>query len=111
VSEKLYRDKIAAIKKQQGSLETTLAKARTAATKHRSDAAKERAKITPRTSDSMARMHQRAAEAADKRVTAEDGKVATLDLPPGGGHRGYAAMVDGSGLMAACCCSHSTGDR
>jgi hypothetical protein len=78
VSEKLYRDKIAAIKKQQGSLETTLAKARTAATKHRSEAAKERAKITPRTSDSMARMHQRAAEAADKRATAEDGKVATL---------------------------------
>jgi CHAT domain len=74
VSEKLYRDKIAAIKKQQGSLETTLAKARTAATKHRSDAAKERAKITPRTSDSMARMHQRAAE---------DGKVATLSTKLG----------------------------
>jgi len=48
--------------KLQGSLETTLAKARTAATKHRSDAAKERARITPRTSDSMARMHQRAAD-------------------------------------------------
>jgi hypothetical protein len=35
----------------------------------------------------------------------------SLDLPPGGGHRGYAAMVDGSGLMMACCCSHSMGDR
>jgi hypothetical protein len=35
----------------------------------------------------------------------------TLDLPPGGGHRGYAAMVDGSGLMVACCCSHSIGGR
>jgi hypothetical protein len=34
-----------------------------------------------------------------------------LDFPPGGGHRGYAAMVDGSGLMAACCCSHSIGGR
>jgi len=31
--------------------------------------------------------------------------------PPGGGHRGYAAMGDGSGLMVACCCSHSMGDR
>jgi threonine/homoserine/homoserine lactone efflux protein len=35
----------------------------------------------------------------------------TVDFPPGGGHRGYAAVVDGSGLMVACCCSHSTGDR
>ena len=34
-----------------------------------------------------------------------------VDFPPGGGHRGYAAMVDGSGLMAACCCSHSIGGR
>jgi hypothetical protein len=34
-----------------------------------------------------------------------------LDLPPGGGHRGYAAMVDGSGLMAACCCSHWMGGK
>src|SRR5215217_4820396 len=34
-----------------------------------------------------------------------------LDLPPGGGHRGYAAVVDGSRLMVACCCSHSMGDR
>ena len=34
-----------------------------------------------------------------------------LDLPPGGGHRGYAAVVNGSGLMAACCCSHSMGGR
>jgi hypothetical protein len=33
-----------------------------------------------------------------------------VDLPPGGGHRGYAAMVDGSGLMARCC-SHSMGGR
>jgi FMN phosphatase YigB (HAD superfamily) len=32
------------------------------------------------------------------------------DFPPGGGHRGYAAMVDGSG-MVACCCSHSMGGR
>jgi transposase len=34
-----------------------------------------------------------------------------VDLPPGGGHRGYAAMVDGSGLMVACWCSHSMGGR
>ena len=34
-----------------------------------------------------------------------------LDLPPGGGHRGYAAVVDGSRSMVACCCSHSMGDR
>jgi hypothetical protein len=31
--------------------------------------------------------------------------------PPGGGHRGYAAMVNGNGLMVACSCSHSMGDR
>jgi hypothetical protein len=36
---------------------------------------------------------------------------ALVDLPPGGGHRGYAAVVDGSGLMVACCCSHSMGGR
>jgi hypothetical protein len=34
-----------------------------------------------------------------------------LDLPPGGGHRGYAAVVDSSGLMVACWCSHSMGGR
>ena len=38
-------------------------------------------------------------------------RVDALDLPPGGGHRGYAAVVDGSRLMVACCCSHSMGDR
>jgi hypothetical protein len=75
VSEKLYRDKIAATKKQQGAEETALGKARAAAAKHRSDAAKERAKITPRTSESMARSYKRAAEAAEKRAIAEDGKA------------------------------------
>jgi hypothetical protein len=35
----------------------------------------------------------------------------SVDLPPGGGHRGYAAVVDGSGLMVTCCCSHSMGGR
>jgi hypothetical protein len=34
-----------------------------------------------------------------------------LDSPSGGGHRGYAAMVDGSGSIVACCCSHSIGGR
>ncbi len=83
MSEKLYRDKIAAIKKKQGTEETALGKARAAATKHRSDAAKERAKITPRTSDSMALTYQRAAEAAEKRATAEDGKAAKLSTKLG----------------------------
>jgi hypothetical protein len=73
--EKLYRDKIVAIKKQQATEETALGKARTATAKHRSDAASQRAKITPRKSDSMARSYQRAAEAAEKRATTEDGKV------------------------------------
>jgi hypothetical protein len=36
---------------------------------------------------------------------------APVDLPPGGGHRGYAAVVDGSGLTVACSCSHSMGGR
>ena len=39
------------------------------------------------------------------------GIVVLLDLPPGGGHRGYAAVVDGSGLMVAWRCSHSMGGR
>ena len=37
--------------------------------------------------------------------------LAVVDFPPGDGHRGYAAMADGSGLMVGCCCSHSIGDR
>jgi hypothetical protein len=37
--------------------------------------------------------------------------LAALDLPPGGGHRGYAAVVDGSGLLVGWCCSHSMGGR
>jgi transposase len=39
------------------------------------------------------------------------GREFGVDLPPGGGHRGYAAVVDGSGLMVAWCCSHSMGGR
>jgi hypothetical protein len=35
----------------------------------------------------------------------------TMDLPPGGGYRVYAAAVGGNGLMKACWCSHSMGDR
>ncbi len=75
MSEKQYRDKIASIKKQQATEETALAKARAAAGKHRSDAARELAKITPRTSASMARSYQRNAESAEKRALAEDGKI------------------------------------
>jgi hypothetical protein len=43
--------------------------------------------------------------AADRQALVE------VDFPPGGGHRGYAAMVDGSGPMVACWCSHSIGGR
>lgn len=55
MSEKQYRDKIVAIKKQQATDETNRGKARAAAGKHRADAAKELQKITPRTSATMAR--------------------------------------------------------
>jgi hypothetical protein len=72
VSEKFYRDKVASIKKAQGTAETALAKAHTAAAKYRSEAAKQRAKITPRTSNSMARSYQRAAEAAEGKAATED---------------------------------------
>jgi Protein of unknown function (DUF998) len=37
--------------------------------------------------------------------------IVAVEFPPGGGHRGYAAVVDGSGLMVACRCSHSIGAR
>jgi hypothetical protein len=37
--------------------------------------------------------------------------IVCVDFPPGGGHRGYAAVVDGSGLMVVCWCSHSMGGR
>lgn len=75
MSEKQYRDKIAAIKKQQATEEALLAKARAAASKHRASAEKERGKVTPRTSDSMARSYQRNAENADKKAIAEDRKA------------------------------------
>jgi hypothetical protein len=52
---------------------------------------------------------QRAAKRARVVLLAAEG--VPMDLPPGGGHRGYAAVVDGSRLMVACCCSHSMGDR
>ncbi|MET7879815.1 CHAT domain-containing protein [Micromonospora profundi] len=75
MSEKQYRDKIASIKKQQAAGEAGLAKVRSAAAKHRSDAAKELAKITPKTSASMARSYQRNAESAEKKALAEDVKI------------------------------------
>jgi hypothetical protein len=40
-----------------------------------------------------------------------DERASLLDFPPGGGHRDYAAVVEGSGLMVACWCSHSMGGR
>jgi hypothetical protein len=48
---------------------------------------------------------------AQLRFTYHDGYWTSLDLPPRGGHRGYAAMVDGSRLMVACWCSHSIGGK
>ena len=40
-----------------------------------------------------------------------NGRAAVVEFPRGSGHRGYAAMVDGSGLTVACWCSHSMGGR
>ncbi|WP_299449077.1 CHAT domain-containing protein [uncultured Serinicoccus sp.] len=80
MSEKQYRDKIVAIRKQQASDETNRGKARAAAGKHRADAAKELQKITPRTSASMARTYQRNAENLEKRAQAEDKKVSALSV-------------------------------
>ncbi len=74
MSEKQYRDKIATIKKQQGTEEKVMAKARSAAAKHRVGAARELAKITPRASESMARAHRRNADSAERKAVAEDGK-------------------------------------
>jgi len=76
MSEKQYRDKIAAVKKQQGVEEDKRSKASTAASKHRVTANRERAKITPRTSPTMARTYQRNAEQAESKASAEDTKVA-----------------------------------
>jgi hypothetical protein len=83
LSEKQYRDKIVAIKKQQATDETNRGKARAAAGKHRADAAKELQKITPRTSESMARTYQRNAKNLEKRAQAEDKKVTDLSVKLG----------------------------
>lgn len=80
MSEKQYRDKIVAIKKQQAAAESNRGKARTAGGKYRADAAKEIQKITPRTSASMARTYQRNAENLEKRAQAEDKKVTDLSV-------------------------------
>jgi hypothetical protein len=101
MSERLSRDKIAAIKRQQATEETVLGKARRAAAKHRSDAASQRAKITPRTSDSMARSYQRAAEAAEKRAAAEDSKVSKHSKKLGQMATDLAASVFSARLYAA----------
>ncbi|WP_408898453.1 CHAT domain-containing protein [Nocardioides sp. R1-1] len=83
MSEKQYRDKIVAIKKQQATDETNRGKARVAASKLRADAAKELQKITPRTSATMARTYQRNAENLEKRAQAEDKKVTALSVKLG----------------------------
>lgn len=83
MSEKQYRDKIASIKKQQGTEETALRKARLAASKHRSDSAKEFAKINPRTSESMVRTYTRQGEAGERRAAVEDAKISALSTKLG----------------------------
>lgn len=83
MSEKQYRDKIAAIKKQQGDEEKAMAKARLAATKHRTEAAKQLAKISPRTSESLARTYRRNADSAERKAGAEDTKVAAASTKLG----------------------------
>lgn len=77
MSEKQYRDKITSIKKSQAKEESDLRKARTAAAKHRADANQKSGKITPRTSESMARTYHRGATAAEGKALAEDKKVET----------------------------------
>jgi hypothetical protein len=62
----------------------------------------------PNTDDVMGRAWGKRLAASGRR-TYQD--LLALDLPPGGGHRGYAAMVDGSGLVVGCWCSHSMGGR
>jgi hypothetical protein len=91
MSEKQYRDKIASIKTKQGVDEAALSKARTAAAKYSADAAKERAKITPRTTSSLAGIYQRNAESAEKKASAEDSKVANLSTKLGNLARDLAA--------------------
>jgi hypothetical protein len=54
-----------------------MTKARSAAAKHRADAARELAKITPRISESMARTHRRNAASAERKAVAEDATVTT----------------------------------
>jgi hypothetical protein len=76
MSEKQYRDKIVAIKRQQGAEEDKRRKASAAAAKHRETMGRERAKITPRTSPTMARTYQRNVEQAEKKASDEDAKVA-----------------------------------
>jgi len=75
--------KIVTIKKQQATDETNRENARSAAGKHRADAAKEVQKITPRTSVSMARTYQRNAENLGKRAQAEDKKRTDLSVKLG----------------------------
>ncbi len=94
LSEKQYRDKIVAIKKQQATDETNRGKARAAAGKHRADAAKELQKITPRTSESMARTYQRNAENLEKRAQAEDKKVTDLSVKLGRSARELATAEE-----------------
>lgn len=78
MSEKQYRDKITQVVKQQADAERDLGKARQAATKHRTEAARQRARITPRTSAAMARSYESAAQRTEANAVSEDRKVANL---------------------------------
>ena len=75
MSEQQYRSKIADLTKQRAEQDKIVSQGRAASNKYRSDAAKELAKITPRTSDSMARSYRRNAESYERRGESEDGKI------------------------------------
>lgn len=75
MSEKQYRDKISQLTRQRGEQEQIVTRARAAGNKLRADAAKELSRITPRTSESMARSYRNNAERLSKNSEREDTKV------------------------------------
>lgn len=75
MSEKQYRDRIATITRRQGAAQDDLAKARAAASKYRTNAAKALDKITPKTKESTVRSHRRTAESAERHAVTEEAKA------------------------------------
>jgi hypothetical protein len=107
MSEKQYRDKIAAVHKQQAEQEAIAAKARAAASKYRADAAKETERINARTSESSARMYRRNAENylrkagdEDKKVTAATKKLGQLSSELSSAHTNLDREVQASARRA-----------